>query len=65
MTQKIKIENEKYADALSNLKACVSITRQETVKNIERLLPTFKTGYGGNHVWVSTQDNERVAIIYF
>jgi hypothetical protein len=59
------VENPEYETARNNLQVCMRGTIEETVSQIRRLLPSFKCGNGGSHVWVSSCDNERIAIIYF
>lgn len=39
-------------------------TRQNVVDKIEAILPTnIKVGFGGHHVWIADEKNERIAII--
>ena len=60
---RLTIEDKKYNNIDFN--QCICDTREETVNKLEQLMPNFKCGYGGSHVWISTNDNKRIAIIEF
>jgi len=59
----LKIENEKYKCAENNIRLCIRPTKQETLEQMKKIIPHFKFGAGGSHIWVSLPDNERIAII--
>ena len=62
---KIEVENLNFANIYHQLRdeCIVNRDKVKTVENIKATFPQFKTGFGGSHVWISTQDNNRIAII--
>ena len=62
---KLIIENPYFLCAINNIKICIDKDKQKTVENIKHFLPELKSGFGGSHVWISTKEDKRIAIIYF
>jgi hypothetical protein len=62
-TPRLVIENQNFASL--NLEGCIKDDMELTVNEIRNRFPSFKCGRGGSHVWVSTCDNERIAVIYY
>lgn len=64
----MKLEIEKSTPADNNIKSIFQkvkgYPKADIVRNYQNYLPSLKCGYGGSHIWISNQQNERLAIIY-
>lgn len=65
---KTQLVIEKSGPADNNINVIYTKTKgmdkADIVRNFQNYLPALKCGYGGSHIWISNQQNERLAVIY-